>query len=288
MKAKLLCLLLVFLTGAFAQDYNYDEAQVPEFELPDPLMLSNGERVTDVSTWENQRRPEIYTLFAEHVYGKVPKAAKATEISYELLESSTDALDGTATRKQVRVFLLGDTDGPFMDVLIYLPNNREAAAPLFVGHNFYGNHTIVDDPAIRLSESWVRNNENFNISNNKATEASRGVRTHRWPLRDILERGYGVATIYYGDIDPDDNGNFDNGIHPYFYADGQTHPAPDEWGAIAAWAWGLSRALDYFATDAEINENQVAVMGHSRLGKTSLWAGAMDERFALVMSNDSG
>ncbi len=289
MKARLLCLLvLVFLTGILSQDFNYDEAKVPGFELPDPLMLSNGERVTDVSTWENQRRPEIYTLFAEHVYGKVPNSAKATEISYELLESSTDALGGTATRKQVRVFLLGDTDGPFMDVLIYLPNNREAAAPLFVGHNFYGNHTIVDDPAVRLSESWVRNNENFNIFNNKATEASRGVRTHRWPLRDILERGYGVATIYYGDIDPDDNGNFDNGIHPYFYSEGQTQPAPDEWGAIAAWAWGLSRALDYFAMDADINENQVAVMGHSRLGKTSLWAGAMDERFALVISNDSG
>ena len=203
---RFLCVLFTVASIAAAQptEFNYDEDKVPDYQLPDPLVLENGDEVTTVATWELQRRPEIYKLFAEQVYGRVPQSAKDIDISFDLLESSTDALDGQATRKQVRIFLLGETDGPFMDILIYLPNDRQTAAPLFVGLNFYGNHTITEEPAVRLTESWVRNNDNFGITNHRATEASRGVRVDRWPLYDILERGYGVATIYYGDIDPDD------------------------------------------------------------------------------------
>ncbi len=282
---KLSTLILLLAVAAIPQDANYDEAKIPAFVLPDPLICSDGAKVTDSQTWMHKRRPEILALFEKQVYGKAPDAPV---IAYDLLESDARALGGLATRKQVRVYLIGDKKGPFMDVLIYLPNKTQRPAPLFVGLNFYGNHTTIDDPAVFITKSWVRNNKEFGIVDHRATEASRGVRASRWPIRRILRQGYGLATIYYGDIDPDDEGRFDNGIHPWFYKKGQTHPAPDEWGSIAAWAWGLSRAMDYFEADDDIANERVIVMGHSRLGKTSLWAGATDKRFAIVISNNSG
>ena len=287
MEIALVGLLMVLYAGiAIAQDTNYDESKVPEYTLPDSLVLLNGDPVTDAESWVNKRRPEILHLFEEQVYGKTP--TDAVNMRFELTSVDETALDGKAIRKEITVYLTADKSEPKMDILLYLPKEKDAAVPVFLGLNFYGNHTINPDPGISLSTSWMRDNKDMGVVNNSATEASRGSADTRWPLEMILERGYGLATIYYGDIDPDFDDGFQNGVHPLFYKEGQKKPQPDEWGSIGAWAWGLSRALDYFETDPDVDHEHVAAIGHSRLGKTSLWAGAQDERFALVISNNSG
>ncbi len=159
--------------------------------------------------------------------------------------------------------------------------------PLFLGLNFQGNHTIHNDPEIVITHSWLPEESPEGLEMNERAK-NRGYQSSRWPIQDILARGYGLATAYYGEIDPDVAGQWADGVHPLFYSSGQHQPSPNQWGAIGAWAWGLSRALDYLETDPHVDSSKVIVIGHSRLGKTALWAGATDPRFQMVISNDSG
>ena len=251
--------------------------------LPDPLAFGDGRLVRTADDWP-ARRAELLALFEQHVYGRTPSATPA--VAFEVVEASADACEGRATRKQV-VARIGNS-GLEVDLLLYLPNQRQGPAPLFLGLNFYGNHTVTFDPAVRLPRSWVPEVGAGAANSHCASQAARGASVAAWPIEEILARGYGVATLYCGDLDPDYDDGFADGIHPLFYSPGQTRPADDEWGTIGAWAWGLSRAMDYIASDADCDAARVAVMGHSRLGKTALWAGAQDERFALVISNNSG
>ena len=263
---------------------NYDEAQVPHYALPNALVGRSGERVSTARQWRESRRAEVLRLFQQQVYGRSPEPSPA--MRFEIASRDERALSGAAVRKQVDVLFTGSPDGPQMRILIYLPKAAKGPVPMFLGLNFGGNHTVRSEPGIALSTSWMRPGEG--VENNRATEQTRGAAASRWAVEKILERGYGLATIYYGDIDPDYHDGFQDGVHPAFYKEGQTRPAADEWGSIAAWAWGLSRAMDFFETDQTIDHRRVAVIGHSRLGKTSLWAGAQDLRFALVISNNSG
>ncbi len=267
--------------AANAQPFNYDESKVPKFKLPNPLLMEDGTRVTTPEQWRKERRPQILSLLEKHVYGRSPDRPKA--MTFVVVESGKGALGGLANRKQVEVRFAGKADGPRMTVLIYTPSKSKKPVSTFLALNFRGNHTINEDPAIRLPHSWVRGRTKGEAVNNRATEKGRGVAKSRWAVEMILRRGYGLATIYYGDIDPDFDDGFKNGVHALY-----PKPKADEWGSIATWVWGLSRALDYFETDSAIDHKRVAVMGHSRLGKTSLWAGARDERFAMAISNNSG
>ena len=259
---------------------NCSEENVPTYQLPDPLICFNGRVVEDAGTWWRVRRPEIVHLFEQEMYGKMPGRLDGTRIEHHPV--AKDALGGAATRKQVAIHFTASPGGPKMNLLIYQPNRGSPPYPLFLGLNFGGNHTIHADPGIFLSDAWFP--EGFpGIVNNRATEATRGFGVGGWPIEHILQRGYAIATAYYGDLDPDYPDGFKDGVHPLFPERG-----PDAWGAIGAWAWGLSRALDYVEADSDLDARRVAVHGTSRLGKTALWAGAIDTRFALVISNVSG
>jgi hypothetical protein len=224
------CVMVSFNATAQPPEANYDEAKVPKYTLPDPLVLENGERVKDAETWRTKRRPEILRLFEEHMFGKSPGRAPA--MSFETDSIDEKALGGKATRKVITARFTAKEDGPKMEMLIYLPSEARKPVPLFVGLNFGGNHTVHADPAIKVTESWVRADTKKGTGN-KAPEASRGEAASRWQVEKILARGYGLATIYYGDIDPDFHDSFKNGVHPLFYKPGQTEPAANEWGTIA-------------------------------------------------------
>ncbi len=267
------------------ENTNYDEAQVPSYTLPEALLMENCETVIDAAAWAQTRRPEILQLFKTHVFGEMPAALP--DMRFVVTEEG-QALGGRAHRRQISVCFTADNDGPSMDLLLYLPADAKGPVPVFLGLNFFGNHTVLLDPEIHLNPRWMRAEKKNGIVDNGATIDSRGCLASRWCVDEVLARGYGVATVYSGDLDPDYDDGYQNGIHPLFFKEGQTRPAPNEWGTIGAWTWGLSRAMDYLQTDTEVDRTRVAVLGLSRLGKTSLWAGACDERFALVISNESG
>ncbi len=280
--------LLFAMSHAYAppEGFNYDEAKVPHYTLPDPLVANDGTVITSSRQWQQSRRTEILELFETYVYGR--RAQLPTDLSFTTTSIDTHALNGKATRKQVTLRFEKEAHRYALHVLIYLPNSAKADVPVFLGYNFNGNHTIHSDPGIHLSTVWMRKNDNGNV-NHQATNDARGKSSSRWPVETILDRGYGLATAYYGDIEPDHKNGWKEGIRDFYQTDENGNPlALEDWSAISAWAWGLSRIMDYLETDPEIDSKRVALLGHSRLGKTSLWAGAKDERFAITISNDSG
>ncbi len=275
-------LLMACFPAGFAQepaDTNYDESKVPKYKLPDPLVCFDGRAVTDTKIWRDKRRPEILHTFETQVYGKVPPFQ--TSLHFETTSNDPKALEGLATRKEIRIRLFEGDSVPWIDLLLFVPNEANGPAPVFLGLN-YGNQGVHPDPGIEPSRN---------------AHCERGADARRWPLELMLERGYAVASFHGGDIELDRHGSgcrfttegWQKGLrYRMMKQEGRTELADDQWGSIAVWAWGLSRAMDYLQTDAAIDGARVAVFGHSRTGKTALWAGAKDERFALVISNNSG
>ena len=288
--ASAACALLMAIASGWAaqpRPPNYDESQVGTLPLPDPLVCDDGTPVRDAAMWRNRRRAELLELFAREVYGRTPSGRPAG-MHWKITSLDRQALGGRATRKEITVWFTPGTEGPRMHLLIYQPNGDGAPWPTFLGLNYFGNLCVNADPGIRSTDAWMRESPAQHIVKNRATEATRGAHASRWQIETVVSRGYATATVYYGDLCPDRDDGMEESVGAMFRS-GKVNDRPvDGWGSIGIWAWGLSRALDIIETDRELDAKRVAVHGHSRLGKTALWAAAQDERFALAISNNSG
>lgn len=237
-------------------EFNYYEEKVPSYILPDLLVTEKGKKIRSTGMWEKIRRNEILELFRKNVYGRVPSTPFSE--SFRLIKEDRNAMGGDATLKQVDITI--NSDGRTLDIhlTIFIPNKAVKPVPAFL---------LIDN----------RGPEN--------TDPLRLVKSEFWPAEEIIARGYAIAVFSNADIDPDNFDDFKNGIHGLL---DRGERKPDSWGTIAAWAWGASRCLDYFETDKEIDAENVSVVGHSRGGKTALWAAAEDQRFAMAVANESG
>jgi hypothetical protein len=257
---------------------NYDEALVGAAPLPDPLVAADGSRVDTADGWRTRRRDEILRLFETEVYGSAPPppAAMVTIVTGR----DAPAFGGLGVRREVALTVA--PDAPPIRLLIYLPAARKGPAPAVLGMNFLGNHTVAGDPGIRLADIDLAGMD-IRRPETPTGEGSRGSQADRWQVETTLRRGYALATFWYGDAYPDRLDGEKDSIRP------AVDPAQAfGWGALAIWAWAMSRALDVLLAMPEIDARRVVLFGHSRHGKAALWAGAQDERFALVISNNSG
>ena len=277
MKLMLLFSVCLLAAGA-ARATNYDEAKVGDYTLPDPLVCNDGTRVTNAATWVDRRRPEILELYRECIFGHSPEPG--TNVTFNVWETATNALGGTAVRKQVEINFSGTPDGPFAHLLLYTPAGK-TASPAFLCLQFNGNYTVNDDPGIAIFPGWNGKTGVPAMPKNPV----RGSSARNWKIAETIARGYGIAIVDYREIEPDLAGGagFPYGVRKNF-----PPPGTDGWGAIGAWSWGISRALDYLQTDHDVDGRRVILFGHSRLGKTVLWAGAEDTRFAAVIASCSG
>jgi len=276
-KKILILLTLQIIYSSSMEAQNYDESKIPPYTVPD---LLGKKQISNSNNWKNSRRAEVLKLFSENMYGRIPDFDYQVTSYKRPLNTPKDNI----VQEEIAIIISNENGSIKMNMLLTLPKNATHPVPLFLGLNFYGNHVAYTNKEISPTSNYVINSNILGISNHQAGEEVRGKRSSNWPVEMILEKGYGLATIHCGDIDPDIDDGFKNGVHSLLDA----RPGADQWGTIAAWAWGLSRAMDYLETDERIDNHRVAVIGHSRLGKASLWAGATDERFALVISNNSG
>jgi hypothetical protein len=244
--------------------------------------MFNGERVKTRQEWYEKRRPELRDLMAHYMYGYLPPPEKVTAT---VEREDRQALGGKATLKEVTL-AFGPPDMPRIHLLLVVPNQRRGPAPVFVGMNFSGNHTLVNDPQVRLPTAWMYPNRP-GVQNNRATGAGRGTQTDVWAIDQTIDRGYAVATFYSGDVDPD-RADVREGVQPHLVKQGKIKPGPDACGTIMAWAWGIHRAVDYLVADKDLDKDRIAVVGHSRLGKTALLAAAFDDRIALAIPLQAG
>lgn len=265
MKTRLtICFL--FATIVLAQAWPSVSELPVRLETPDALTMFDGTPVTSKSEWLKKRRPELKDLFQHYEYGKFPASRKITS-HVEL--SDKNYLGGKATLKVVTI-RFGQAE-PHIDLLLVTPNHNRKAAPVFLGMNFGGIYAVVTNTSVPLPRSSPRRNA--------PAESQRGKQVDTWAIEQSIDRGYAVATLFCNDVEPD-SADATNGVRELLF-DRST-------GTIAAWAWGLSRCVDYLETEKSIDKHRIFVVGHSRLGKTALVAAAFDDRIAMAIPLQSG
>lgn len=258
---------------------NYTEANTGTYTLPDPLILENGKAVKSPEAWLEKRRPEILELLESHQFGKAPEPPDPLE--YETTDTGTSAFEGKAVRKQVTIFLTPDK-AHFLDLLLYLPANAEEPAPVLLQIGWGPNNLQVDDEGVKVGRAWDRE-KHQRVPGDSGKRFGRGL-----TVLPLIERGYATAVFNYSDIEPDSLHGFPLGIRKAYLEKEKSQRDSDDWGSIAAWAWGISRVVDYFEMDPSVDSQKIAITGASRLGKTVLWAGASDMRIACVIASISG
>ena len=261
----------VRLAKATGHVSNYSEEKVAPYTVPDPLLMFDGKPVTSKEMWFSQRRPEIMKFYQTEIYGRIPPTAP--KVTWEVTETDSNARDGTAIMKKI-VGRMGDApDAPKLNLTMYVPAKVSAPSPVLL------NLTFAFPPGARAGANAAAG------TNTQATQAARPAAPPRVdPIEEVLGRGWVYVSLGYTDIQPDRADRWTEGVIGQTLSVGTTRPARDEWGTISAWAWGISRAIDYFETDKAVNPKQISITGTSRLGKTALWAGAQDERIAAVFS----
>lgn len=256
MKKRLIILFCLLLSFMNLQAQNYNEAKVPDYELPDVLKMEDGSFIKKKSNWKKKRRPEVLTLFENHVYGQMPKVYDS--IKYTLTNEVVDAMDGKAHLKEVNIKIWNSNHSASIQLILFIPNDLKKPAPAFL---------LINN----------RNKDN--------TDPTRSIKSEFWPAELVIENGYAIAAFHVSDAAPDHQDDYQDGVLKLYP---EQINADNGMRAIGAWAWAASRVLDYFENDKDINAKKIAIVGHSRGGKAALWAGAQDTRFAMVFSNCSG
>jgi hypothetical protein len=248
------------------KDLNYEENRLPDYDLPPALVSSLGKPITTPEEWETIRRPEIMSLFANLIYGRIPEPVSPIETEFEVVKEDPEFMGGKATRKDVKIRLSNEQGNIEMHFLVFVPNNVDKPVPAFFKHSF--NNTKSKD---------------FDASITRPGRLRNG-----WPLGEFFDRGYGFCAVYHQDLVGHNEVEFLKTIHKLFYPKGQSFPKAHEWGVLTACAYGAMRGMDYLETDDDIDHTKVAIMGHSKMGKATLWTAAQDERFAIAISAQSG
>ena len=270
--------LLVMPAQAQQSATNIDESKVGSYTLPDLLRQYDGRTVSDSTSWMSQRRPELLELFAANLFGRTPPTHITPRT--ELVERDGPGLGGLARRTQVRIIVGDGPEAVKIRVVLFAPAKATTRVPVLLHIGFSPNVLVFDEPGIDEGMAWDGRTKQ-RVPDRKALLLA------GFDAKPFIEKGYAVAHVYYGDIEPDFDGGAAFGVRKAL--GGTANPRkPDEWGAIGAWSWGLSRIVDWLQTDPAIDGSRIALSGASRLGKTTLWAAAQDPRFTVVMPIISG